>query len=233
MSDPVQWDGAWWQQAPDGSWFRWDEPSGSWVPHAPSSSYGYAGPSAGYVGPSGYADPSITGFQGYAPVGAPKPKLAIERASFGIRLGAAIIDGIVLAAAWFLLFAILGGFTLLGSAASGGVEEAVPVGAAMGSFVMLYIVGLVGGVLYFALQEGGARGQTLGKRAVGIRIIDVHTGAPIGIGKGFLRVIGRYISQLPCYLGYLWMLWDEDKQTWHDKMCECIVVPVSAMPFSN
>jgi uncharacterized RDD family membrane protein YckC len=32
------------------------------------------------------------------------------------------------------------------------------------------------------------------------------------------------------YLGYLWMLWDPQQQTWHDKLVGTTVVPVSAYP---
>jgi len=31
-------------------------------------------------------------------------------------------------------------------------------------------------------------------------------------------------------LGYLWMLWDAQQQTWHDKLANTTVVPVSAYP---
>ena len=47
-----------------------------------------------------------------------------------------------------------------------------------------------------------------------------------GIGVG--RAIGRYfvslISGFVCLLGYLWMLWDSQKQTWHDKAVSAKVV---------
>jgi hypothetical protein len=29
-----------------------------------------------------------------------------------------------------------------------------------------------------------------------------------------------------CYLGYLWMLWDDQKQTWHDKIVDSAVIRV-------
>ena len=32
------------------------------------------------------------------------------------------------------------------------------------------------------------------------------------------------ISAWPCYLGYLWMLWDDRRQTWQDKVANSIVV---------
>ena len=33
-----------------------------------------------------------------------------------------------------------------------------------------------------------------------------------------------------CYLGYFWMLWDGEKQTWHDKLATTVVVPVAYYP---
>jgi uncharacterized RDD family membrane protein YckC len=47
---------------------------------------------------------------------------------------------------------------------------------------------------------------------------------PIGYTRGFLRYIGRIISSLPIGLGYFWMLWDPQKQTWHDKIANSVVV---------
>ncbi len=38
------------------------------------------------------------------------------------------------------------------------------------------------------------------------------------------------MSAIVLLLGYLWMLWDKENQTWHDKMATSVVVPVSAYP---
>ena len=38
------------------------------------------------------------------------------------------------------------------------------------------------------------------------------------------------VSGLACGLGYLWMLWDPQRQTWHDKAAGTYVVRVSAYP---
>jgi len=61
-------------------------------------------------------------------------------------------------------------------------------------------------------------------------VIDFAGGGSIGYGRAFIRWIGRLISSLILYLGYLWMLWDKENQTWHDKMANDVVVPVSAYP---
>jgi len=83
---------------------------------------------------------------------------------------------------------------------------------------------------YFVYLEGGPAGQTIGKRVMGIRVISFQTGGPIGYGRAFARWAVRIVSALVFYLGYLWMLWDPEKQCWHDKAATDVVVPLSAYP---
>jgi uncharacterized RDD family membrane protein YckC len=134
------------------------------------------------------------------------------RASFGQRLGAFLIDSILLVVAAAIVTGIFA--ALIGK----------------GGIAIGYLAYLVGSVVYFAYFEGSESGQTLGKRAVGIRVYDFARGGPIGFGRGFIRWLGRLPSAFVCYLGYLWMLWDGEKQTWHDKIATTVVVPVSDYP---
>lgn len=86
---------------------------------------------------------------------------------------------------------------------------------------------------YYTYLEGGPTGQTLGKRVLGVRVISFDTGGPVGYARGFIRWIGRILSTIPLFLGYFWMLWDREKQTWHDKLASAVVVPVSSYPVSR
>jgi uncharacterized RDD family membrane protein YckC len=126
------------------------------------------------------------------------------RASFGQRLGAYLIDVI-------LIGIVIGILTVILKTPG-------------------YFIGIAIGLAYFIYFEGSPSGQTLGKQALGIRVIDYSTGGPLGYGKSFLRYVGRIASGAICALGYLWMLWDKEKQTWHDKIAGTVVVPVSAYP---
>jgi uncharacterized RDD family membrane protein YckC len=117
---------------------------------------------------------------------------------------AALIDGVLLGIIGFVLRAILGG-------------------AGTGLNVLL-------GLGYFGYLEGSPSGQTIGKRAVGIRVIDFQTGGALGFGRALVRYLMRIVSAFACLLGYLWMLWDPEKQTWHDKVANSVVVPTSAYP---
>jgi uncharacterized RDD family membrane protein YckC len=129
------------------------------------------------------------------------------RAGFWRRFAAALIDGII-------VLVVL------------GVLSAIIKGAGYG-------IGLLLSIAYFVYFEGGETGQTPGKRALGIRVVDFSTGGPIGYGRAFVRWIGRIISSAVVYLGYLWMLWDREKQTWHDKLANDVVVPVSDYPVAR
>src|SRR3954469_4674976 len=104
--------------------------------------------------------------------------------------------------------------------------------------VLRAIVGTTGGsalgtlvsAVYFTYFEGGANGQTLGKMALGSRVIHFGGRRSIGSGRAFVRWIGRFVSAIVILLGYLWMIWDKEKQTWHDKFANSVVVPVSDYP---
>ena len=60
-------------------------------------------------------------------------------------------------------------------------------------------------------------GQTIGKRTAGIMVLRPD-GHPIDLQTSLIRSGMGLISLLPLGLGFLWSLWDKDKQTWHDKV---------------
>jgi len=76
---------------------------------------------------------------------------------------------------------------------------------------------------------GKKPGQTLGKKALGIRVRNVEQDRAIGYGSS----AGRYfitvafgIFYVPLLLDYLWPLWDKQHQAFHDKVASSIVVRV-------
>jgi uncharacterized RDD family membrane protein YckC len=136
---------------------------------------------------------------------APAAQGSGPRASFWQRFGALIIDGLILGIPNAILILLL-------------------------DDQLAQLLNLLIDVAYFGYFEGGPAGQTLGKRALGIRVIDLRAGGPIGHGRAVVRYLGRIISTIPLLLGYWWMLWDSERQTWHDKFAGSIVVPVDAYP---
>jgi len=124
--------------------------------------------------------------------------LTSARAGFWRRFGAAFIDGILLSIVSGILQAIIG-------RAGGGL-------------------GLLIGIGYYTYFHGST-GQTPGDAALSIRVVDKDTGQPIGYGRAFVRWLVSIVSAIVFFLGYLWMLWDSERQCWHDKAANDVVVP--------
>ena len=170
----------------------------------------------------------------YAPGFAPQT-VGGERASFGIRLGAWLLDGLL----YGLLAMVLSipGIVLIISAFSdcSTVEtgdnswEIVcppgePSGGTIAGGVALILVGFLL-VAFLYVRAMGRTGQPWGARIVGVKVVDERTGDPIGFGRALGRsLFANIISANVFYLGYLWMLWDDKKQTWQDKVVTSVVV---------
>jgi uncharacterized RDD family membrane protein YckC len=179
--------------------------------------------------PPAFAPPP-PGYQAYDAPQGHKPL-----AGLGARFAALLIDSLIVTA-FFIpgWVALLAGPTELeacsvdssGTITVDGTLNAVcevPTNGTWAVAVGMWIAAFVGGLYYYAMMEGKS-GQTVGKKALGIRVVDPVTGGPIGVGRGIGRYFARMISAIPFYLGYLWAIWDPKKQAWHDKMVNDLVV---------
>jgi uncharacterized RDD family membrane protein YckC len=148
------------------------------------------------------------------PYGAPQAQGAL--AGRGKRLLAAIIDGVITGAIGFIIAAPLVGAKAMTSNSD--------LGARFGANGITAVIA----ILYFALQHG-KWGQSIGKRALGIRVVRAADSGPIGYGAAFGRVLFTYVfSLITLGLGSLidavWVLWDGRKQALHDKVVKTVVV---------
>lgn len=87
----------------------------------------------------------------------------------------------------------------------------------------LLAVAALGWALYNAYLQGST-GQSVGKRTVGLRLLREQDGQVIGGGLGIGRYFLHLLDALPCYLGFLWPLWDGKRQTFADKIVKSVVV---------
>ncbi len=126
------------------------------------------------------------------------------RAGFWRRFGGSLIDGIILSVIDIVLRVIFKG--------AGG------------------LVSLPVSLVYFTLFVGASRGQSPGMMAQGIRVVSFDGSGSIGYGRALIRWFGGLLSTIPLFLGFFWMLWDKEKQCWHDKLASDVVVPVAAHP---
>jgi uncharacterized RDD family membrane protein YckC len=156
-------------------------------------------------------------------------------AGFWARFAALLIDGLIVALfqipAYIVLFSGPKRDTTCTVNDNGNIDLGggtsicrVPTSGTWALFAILLIAAVVASVLYFGILDGN--GQTLGKRALSIRVVDKTTGGAIGTGRGIGRYFAHILSALVCYLGYLWMLWDPERQCWHDKIVNDYVVRV-------
>ena len=135
-----------------------------------------------------------------------------EYASFGSRFAAFLIDQILLMTVGAAI-----GFVSGAMIAAGGSE--VNIGAQM----LLNLVGVAIGWLYYAGLESSSQMATLGKRALGLKVTDLQ-GQRVDFLHATGRHFGKILSALPLLLGFILMISDEKKQTWHDKMSGCLVL---------
>lgn len=157
----------------------------------------------------------------------PERILRVRAATGPRRLGAAVLDALVVLA---------GGVVLtLGSAALFGVP--VPqVGQWLASPDLLIAalldrnpvaVGggglLLGVAALYQMYFGAITGQTLGKRVFGLRTISVRGTAP-GPARGLARFAALLLALAPVGLGFLWALFDRERRALHDHLAGTYVI---------
>jgi uncharacterized RDD family membrane protein YckC len=140
--------------------------------------------------------PQFPGSGGYQQM----PPLRNDYANWGLRLGSGLIDygGLAILAVVFFLAHVI----ILG---------------------LLFDLAAFAWGLYNAYQAGET-GQSYGKRMVGTKLLRESDGQFIGGGTGIGRAFVHILDGIPCYLGYLWPLWDPKRQTFADKIMGTIVI---------
>lgn len=152
-------------------------------------------------------------------------------ATFGQRLGAYLLDALLLSVPLTALFIGFFGVFVAGSAATlETLDQADPtVGGGflagfLGLFMLVLLLSLVVPLLYAVGYEGSPQGQTFGKWVVGIRVVDGRTAGRLAPSRALIRALVRSFASQFLALGYLWMLWDEQSRTWHDLAADSRVV---------
>ena len=169
--------------------------------------------------------------------GLPAKQPRLEYGGFWIRVGAYLIDGFFLGLIfWFILYPIFmkmfsGMFSSLPMMDPSTMDQAQmqAMMAEMTNKMMraVWITNLLNMTImagYFIVLEGGP-GQTLGKKALGLRVVTPE-GERIGYLKAFARYVGRIISGIILFIGFIMAAFDDEKRTLHDRMCDTRVIRV-------
>ncbi len=181
-------------------------------------------PPPGYQPPQsyqpGYPNQGQYGYGGSA-VGRPTP------ASIEQRIVATLIDGILLSILFAIVITIgtvliVSSFTNVVKDANDAVVSADVNGGTLALGLIIIILGIFSIYLpYYLILVG--KGGTVGDRVARIKIIDAN-GNPPGYSKAFIRLLVQGFVSGIFLIGYLWVLWDPDKQTLHDKIAGTISV---------
>ncbi|HVZ86462.1 MAG TPA: RDD family protein [Polyangia bacterium] len=140
-----------------------------------------------------------------------------RRAGFVSRLSAFILDAIV------LTLVLRGSIWFMTTSAKGVRVFSHPVNfAALTAATLPLLVGA-----YF-VSFWRMFGQTPGKWMMGLKIVATD-GGTLKSGRSLLRFIGYWISGIPFYAGFAWILGPE-RRAWHDRLARTEVVYVARTP---
>ncbi len=126
----------------------------------------------------------------------------LEYAGFWTRFAASFIDGIIITIP-LQIFQYLS-----------GLED---------TDLFINLLNIVAYWLYSSLQESSESQATIGKKALGIKVVD-NNGERISFGKATGRSFGKYISMFILFIGYIMAGFTEKKQALHDIMDNTLVI---------
>lgn len=129
-------------------------------------------------------------------------------ADFGTRAVSSLIDYVIPMIALNVLFTI--------GVATGTVALSP----------MLTVVGYLGLFAFIgwnSCYRQGTTGQSVGRQGAATMLVAMKTGQPIGFGRAVLR---QLCHSLEFFVGYLWPLWDANRQTFADKIAGTVVIRI-------
>jgi uncharacterized RDD family membrane protein YckC len=171
----------------------------------------------------GYTSPPPPGALGGPPSATPVVPVTgrYPLAGWWSRVGATLIDGIIIGVGALLIMALFGSVFSIGFFASDEAGVVAVIVGLMLSFVAIAIVAL----LYAPLMMARTNGKTLGRMALGIRVVRAN-GQPMTFGFAMLRevavkallfgIAGSITFGLANLADVLWPLWDDENRALHD-----------------
>ena len=136
----------------------------------------------------------------------------LEYAGFWARVGASIIDAVLILLITLPPLVMIYGWKYFDSDATGFI-------AGPADFLISWVLPALATILFWLRKQA-----TPGKMAVSARVVDADTGATLSLGQSIGRYLAYIVSALPLCLGLIWVAFDPRKQGWHDKLANTVVV---------
>ena len=140
------------------------------------------------------------------------PEQNVEYAGFWVRVGAMIIDTLLIMIVLIPLLVAIYGWAYFDAANT-------RLFAGPADFLLSWVAPAVAVVAFWIYKQA-----TPGKMALSIRIVDATTGSPPSTGQCVGRYFAYFVSIFPLGLGLLWVAFDKRKQGWHDKLAGTVVI---------
>lgn len=137
----------------------------------------------------------------------------VEYAGFWVRLGATVIDTVLVMAITVPLVIAVYGWDYFDPELNSGMF------AGPADFLITWVLPLVAVIWFWRAKQA-----TPGKMALRLRVVDADSGQTLSMGQSVGRYFAYLVSTLPLFLGFLWVAFDRRKQGWHDKLAGSVVV---------
>ena len=141
---------------------------------------------------------------------------AVTYAGFWVRVGATLIDALLIALVTMPIFVSVygSGFFLSEEIVQGKVD-----------FLLTWVLPAVAVITFWVLKSA-----TPGKMVFSAVIVDARTGGKLSVAQ----CVGRYFAYIPAtlvlFLGLIWVGIDKRKQGWHDKLASTVVIRKKPAP---
>jgi uncharacterized RDD family membrane protein YckC len=139
------------------------------------------------------------------------PEQEFEYAGFWVRVGASLIDTILLMVVIVPWLIAIYGWSYFG--------ETTGFVAGPMDFLISWVLPAIAIIVFWMYRQA-----TPGKMAVSARIVDAVSGGAPSTGQLVGRYFGYFVSTIPLGLGLVWVAFDKRKQGWHDKLAGTVVI---------
>lgn len=133
-----------------------------------------------------------------------------EYAGFWIRVGASLIDAIILA-----MFTLP--ITMMVYGDSMWENESFIMGPA--DFLVNWVLPALTVILFWLYKSA-----TPGKMILKLKVLNAEDGQALSVGQAIGRYLGYFVSMISFFIGIFWVGFDKKKQGWHDKLAKTVVV---------
>lgn len=136
----------------------------------------------------------------------------VEYAGFWVRVGATIIDTLLILPLTLPLLVSIYGWDYFDLEKTGFIAGAA-------DFILTWVAPAIAAIVFWMYKQA-----TPGKMVLSVRIVDATTGSPPSAGQCVGRYLAYYVSIIPLALGFIWVAFDKRRQGWHDKLAGTVVI---------